>query len=65
MGPLWLLVGPSLFITLLGLVYAEVGAIDPVVFIPHLALGWVRWTLINGFTVGSATVFQRTRRLIL
>jgi len=65
LGPLWLLVGPSLFIALVGLLYAEIGATQLAVFIPHLAIGLITWTLINGFIVGSATVFQSSRSQIL
>ncbi|MCB1418011.1 MAG: ABC transporter permease [Notoacmeibacter sp.] len=65
LGPLWLLIGPSLFIALLGLLYAEIGAAETEVFIPHLAIGLVLWTLIAGYVTGSATVFQRGRAQIM
>lgn len=65
LGPLWLLVGPSLFIALLGLLYAEIGATDPQIFVPHLAVGLVLWTLATGFVTGSATTFQRNRAQIM
>jgi len=65
LGPLWLLIGPSLFIALLGLLYAEIGAAEPEVFILHLAIGLITWTLVNGFIVKSATVFLRSRPQIL
>ena len=65
LGPVWLLIGPSLFIALLGFLYAEIGAVRPAVFVPHLAVGLIGWTLIQGFVTGSATVFQRARASIL
>ena len=65
LGSLWLLIGPSLFIALLGLLYTEIGAVHQEVFVPHLAIGLITWTLINGFIVASATVFQRSRPQIL
>ncbi|MEL6948154.1 MAG: ABC transporter permease [Pseudomonadota bacterium] len=65
LGPLWLLVGPSLFIALVGALFAEIGAADPKVFIPHLAVGLVVWTLITGFIINAATVFQRNRPQIM
>ena len=58
LGPLWLLIGPSLFIALLGLLYSEISSIEPRVFIPHLAVGLVLWTLFQSFVTGSATVFS-------
>ena len=65
LGPAWLLVGPALFIALLGMLFSRVGAISPDVFIPHLAIGLIVWTLISGFVSGSTTVFQRNRPQIL
>lgn len=65
LGPLWLIIGPSLFIALLGLLYAEIGAARPDEFLPHLAIGLVTWTLVQGFVTGSATVFQRGRAQIM
>lgn len=65
LGPLWLLIGPSLFIALLGLLYSEISSIEPGAFIPHLAVGLVLWTLFQSFITGSATVFQRGRAQIM
>lgn len=64
-GPLWVLLGPTLFILFLGLLFSEVGNIPKQVFIPHLAIGLVSWTLISGFVIGSTTVFQRNRAQIM
>lgn len=64
-GPLWLLVGPSLFIALLGFLYSEIGSTPPENFIPHLAIGLIVWTLISGFVLGSATIFRRGRTQIM
>lgn len=65
LGPFWLLVGPSLFIALLGILFAEIGDASRDIFIPHLAIGLITWTLVNSFIVGSATVMKRRRSLIL
>ena len=65
LGPLWLLIGPSLFIGLLGFLYAEIGASSADEFIPHMAIGLVLWTLVQGFVTGSPTVFQRARAQIM
>lgn len=64
-GPAWLFVGPALFIGLLGLLYAEIGSIPARVFVPHLAVGLVVWSLISLFVTQSATVYQRSRSTIL
>lgn len=65
LGPVWIIVGPSLFIAVLGLLFSRVSAIDPTVFIPHLAIGLVTWTLISGFVNSSTRVFQRNRAQIM
>ena len=65
LGPVWLLVGPSLFIFFLGQLYAHIGGVTLSDFLPHLTIGLVTWTLISGFVIGSTTVFQRARAQIL
>ncbi len=65
LGPAWLLVGPALFIGVLGGLFSEVGGIPVGIFIPHLAIGLIVWTLISGFFTSSSTVFQRNRPQIL
>ena len=65
LGPLWLLVGPSLFIILLGSLYSEIGAADPALFVPHLAIGYIVWTLLSGVVNQAPTIFQRNRAQIM
>lgn len=65
LGPLWLIIGPSLFIISLGSLYSEIGGVAASVFVPHMAIGFVVWTLINGFVTGSANIFQRASSNIL
>ncbi|MBT6586246.1 MAG: ABC transporter permease [Gammaproteobacteria bacterium] len=64
-GPVWVLVGPTLFILTLGLLFGEVSNSSSDVFIPHLTIGLITWTLISGFVTGSTTVFQRNRAQIM
>ncbi|MCG8688239.1 MAG: ABC transporter permease [Desulfobacterales bacterium] len=65
LGPVWLLVGPTLFVVTLGLLFAEIGSQNPGQFVPHLTVGLITWTLISGFVTGSTTVFHRSRAQIL
>jgi ABC-2 type transport system permease protein/lipopolysaccharide transport system permease protein len=65
LGPAWLLVGPILFISTLGLLFARVGNVDTAHFIPHLTVGLIVWTLVGNFVTGSTTVFQRHRPQIM
>ncbi|MDA0978827.1 MAG: ABC transporter permease [Proteobacteria bacterium] len=64
-GPIWVLMGPTLFIATLGLLFAQVSNLPKDVFIPHLSIGLITWTLVSGFVVNSTTVFQRNRAQIL
>lgn len=64
-GPLWVLMGPTLFIATLGLLFSRVSNADANVFIPHLTVGLITWTLVSGFVIGSTTVFQRNRAQIM
>ena len=64
-GPVWVLLGPTLFISTLGVLFSEVSNVDANQFIPHLAIGLITWTLVSGFITGSTTVFQRSRAQIM
>ena len=35
------------------------------IFVPHLSIGFIVWTLVSGFVMGSTTVFQRSQAQIL
>jgi ABC-type polysaccharide/polyol phosphate export permease len=65
LGPFWIVIGPALFIVLLGHLFSGIGQIDPAIFVPYLAIGLITWTLISGFVIGSTTVFQRNRSQIM
>ncbi len=65
LGPLWLSVGPILFIMIIGSLYADIAAADPKILIPHLAMGLITWTLLSGFVNGSTTIFQRYRAQVI
>jgi len=64
-GPLWLLINPAIFIAGLGLLFSQINATAFAIFIPHLAIGFVVWTLISGFLNNSTTVYQRYQPQIL
>ena len=65
LGPFWLIVGPILFIGLLGALYANVGNVPANILIPSMTVGLIVWTLIGGFAGQSSTVFQRNRAQLL
>ena len=65
LGPLWIIVGPALFISTLGLLFSRVNNAEHALFIPHMAIGLVTWTLISGFVNNSTKAFQRNRAQIM
>jgi ABC-2 type transport system permease protein len=65
LGPLWVLVGPVMFVLILGTLFSAIGRHEPEVFIPHLTVGVVIWPLLGGLVPKSASVFQRNRSFIL
>ncbi len=65
LGPFWLMVGPMLFVGGLGLLLAEIGGIPAPLFMPHLAAGFILWSLIGAVVVGSATIFVRGHAQIM
>lgn len=65
LGPLWLLVGPALFIAIIGPLFSHVSGIATSVFLPYLAIGLVCWNFIQGAMIGGTTVFVRSRAQIL
>lgn len=64
-GPAWVLLGPTLFILTLGMLFSEISQVNAELFVPHLAIGFVCWTLVSGFVTGSTTIFQRSRAQVL
>lgn len=65
LGPIWLLVGPGLFVVFLGYLFSKVNASALGIFVPHLAIGYITWTLISGYVTDGSTLFQRKRSEIL
>jgi homopolymeric O-antigen transport system permease protein len=65
LGPLWVIIGPALFVLVLGNLFGAIGARRPGEFIPFLAVGLILWTLIGGLIPRTASVFQRNRAHIL
>lgn len=65
LGPLWTILGPLLFVTLVGGLYASIMKADENYFIPHLTIGFIVWSLINMMLTQSLTLFQRGRAQVL
>lgn len=65
LGPVWILIGPALFVSTLGFLFAYVNKAEQSFFIPYLTTGLITWTLIVGFVTNSTRVFQRNRAIVL
>lgn len=65
LGPLWILISPAIFIVVLGFLYAQLSAAPPEIFIPHLVIGFIVWTLIQGTVISATTIFHQNRAQIL
>ncbi|MGB3456452.1 MAG: ABC transporter permease [Litorimonas sp.] len=65
LGPLWIVVGPAFFVIFLGYLFSRVNSSPTDVFVPHMATGYITWTLISGFIIGGSTVFVSRRTEIL
>ncbi len=65
LGPLWTIIGPALFIIVLGGLYSQINSTDVRVFVPHLTIGLVVWVFINGLITGGPRVFAAKRGVIL
>lgn len=65
LGPIWLAVAPALFVIFLGYLYSDVMRVELNLFVPHLAIGYITWTLFSGFIVNASTVYVRRRSEIL
>jgi len=48
LGPWWLTIGIGFVVAVLGTLWQQLFNIDPAVYIPHLAAGFVVWELLQG-----------------
>ncbi|MDX2274525.1 MAG: ABC transporter permease [Hyphomonadaceae bacterium] len=65
LGPIWALIGPIVFVGTLGFLYSHIGNRPPTEFLPHIAVGFVTWNLIQSMITGAGSVFHRGRANIL
>ena len=65
LGPLWILAGPIILIGALGYLYATIGGVSTAVFVPHLAVGIIVWSLIVSFMNSGTTVLYHNRPKML
>ena len=54
-----------MFIAFLGLLLVGLSNFTTSEFIPHLAIGYVAWTLLGGYLMRSTDIFKRHRPYIM
>jgi len=59
LGSLWIIITPAVFIFFIGFLYSGIAGLNLNVFIPHMTIGYVGWTLLGGFVQSSSTVVVR------
>jgi len=64
-GPLWILATPIMFIGFLGTLFVGLSNFSTSVFIPHMTIGFICWTLLGGYLSRSATLYSRNKSIML
>jgi len=65
LGPLWLLASPIMFISMLGLLYATISNTPIDVFVPHLSVGIIVWSLITSLMNSGTNIIVHNRPKII
>ena len=63
-GPFWLTISMGVLVATLGTLYGALLKVDPAVYVPHLALGFIVWTLISGLITDGCTAFITAESII-
>lgn len=63
-GPLWTTLSMAILVAALGTLYTKLFNRTPEVYIPHLALGFLTWTLLANIITGSCQSFIAAERYI-
>lgn len=64
-GPLWMLLSPVMFIFFLGALLVGLSNTATSIFIPHMTIGLVLWTLIGGYLSRSHSIYRRKQDFLL
>lgn len=65
LGPFWITIGMGIMIAMLGMLYGGIFEVRAARYVPHLALGFIVWALVNGMIADGCTAFRRAARVIL
>jgi len=64
-GPLWAMLSFAIFTVVLGFLYAELFGRPIEIYLPHLILGMLVWTLVSQMVLEGCRLFTKMRPFIL
>ena len=64
LGPFWLTISMGVLVAALGTLYGALFNVEPADYVPHLALGFIVWTLISGLITDGCTAFITVASII-
>lgn len=64
LGPVWASLSLGIFVSALGLLYAQLLGVEPAIYMPHLILGLVVWNLISSVIIESCRIFESSHTYI-
>jgi len=64
LGPLWITLSMAAFVLFLGILYAQLFNRPLHLYMPHLAIGYILWTMISSFVEGGSRCFISAEGII-
>lgn len=64
LGPFWLTISMGVLVAALGTLYGALFNVEHATYVPHLALGFIVWTLISGLITDGCTAFIKAENII-
>lgn len=64
LGPFWLTISMGILVAALGTLYGALFDVEHAAYVPHLALGFIVWTLISGLITDGCTAFVKAENII-
>lgn len=65
LGPAWVILGPLMFVVLLGFLFSVLSNENPAVFIPHLTSGFIIWTFMGEVIGSAAALYPRSKGALM
>ena len=64
LGPFWLTISMGVLVAVLGTLYGALLKVEIASYVPHLALGFIVWTLISGLITDGCATFTGAESII-